>query len=350
MATQATTLSERKTLDSLAAAVLVLDDEGVIQLCNQRVSEVLKLDERTLLGARIDDVLVPFQSIRDARSSSNPIHRPEFELDDGTEIGFSVTAYAGDPDSGTLVVMFRDITAWQQVREERDRLLQLAAVGEVLPSLLHELKNPLASITTALEVLVEETELPLQQDVHAILSEVRRLKLSFEGVGLVARELRCAESMAIDFAIREASSLLRNKATASGVALESHVRDMPLLGLDSSVVRAIVFNLVTNAVQACSPGCRVRIDASLVDEDSTMELAVTDDGPGMSPEVLASCRELFFTTKPNGSGIGLALVDRAIAAAGGSLSIESEPERGTSVTARVPVRPAPRPTGNGRNA
>jgi signal transduction histidine kinase len=93
-----------------------------------------------------------------------------------------------------------------------------------------------------------------------------------------------------------------------------------------------------NAIQACSSGCTVRLSARLADGGAVFELKVVDNGPGMTQQVWRRATELFYTTKRNGSGIGLALCKRAAEDAGGSFEIESVPAFGTAVTLRVPVR------------
>lgn len=112
--------------------------------------------------------------------------------------------------------------------------------------------------------------------------------------------------------------------------------------LDAAVVRAIVFNLVTNAIHACRAGDAIALHARLVANGLALALTVSDTGTGMTHDVYTRCTELFFTTKPNGSGIGLALVRQAVTEAGGELTIESVPGFGTSITALIPVVAAPR--------
>ena len=231
-----------------------------------------------------------------------------------------------------------DTSEVERLREERDRLLQIATVHEVLPSILHEVKNPLAAIATTAELLVEEaTDDNVRASAYAILHEARRMKLTLEGIGAVGRELRSKHYQAVDHAIREACAVLATRAESLGVSARSVVPDLPLLPLSTSVVCALVYNLVTNPIQACPTGGTVELTAHLADEGRTFVMSVADSGVGMSQEVLARCRALFFTTKQRGTGIGLTLCERAVTEAGGEMNIESAPGRGTRVTLRVPI-------------
>lgn len=236
-----------------------------------------------------------------------------------------------------------DRTTFERLREERDRLLQLAAVGEVLPSVLHELKNPLAAITTAVEVLLEEVPAGhVQDDLHAILSEVRRIKLTLEGIGLVRQGLDGTRATAVDFALMEAFRVLEAQMRRKGIVARCDVPSLPLLPFDASAIRAILFNLVNNSIYACRSGDEISLDARLSEGGRVFEFNVADTGVGMAPEILERCQDLFFTTKPNGSGIGLSLCHTVVSRAGGALRIESKEGGGTRVRVRLPV-PVPEP-------
>ena len=170
------------------------------------------------------------------------------------------------------------------------------------------------------------------------------MSLAFQGIGSVGRSMVGGSPAAVDLAIEEACRIIEARAQHRGVALGTQVDPMPLLPLDLSVVRAVTFNLVNNAVQACRPGDAVRVSAGLVGQ--VLTLTVRDTGRGMSDEVKARCLRPFFTTRPNGSGLGLVICREAVGEAGGTLRLESAPGLGTTVTVTVPVPPARRPTGN----
>jgi signal transduction histidine kinase len=332
-------------LDALPSAAFLVDDDGVVVLANPRAAEVLVRPLDQLAGARIGELLAPLDWLLRHATLPRTERSLEIELPTGRRItiGYSLGEAGGpSPQRRRYAVLFQDITDWQRVRDERDRLLKLAAVGSALPTLLHELKNPLASITAATEVLLEEVGPGSVRDqLHAVLSEVRRMKLSLDGVGTMGRSLRSSRHAAIDHACREAWQVMAARARGAGLHSHLHVDDMPLLPIDAGVVSGLVYNLMVNAIQACSAGHTVNLHAGLRDSGSRFWLTVVDNGPGMSAEVYQQCTDLFFTTKRNGSGIGLALCRRAAEEAGGGLVIESVVGFGTSVTVEVPLAPPP---------
>ncbi len=334
-----------RVLDSIETALLVINKDDTISFANPRAGEILGRSLDELADANIGAVIAPISMLTNGSNSATE-HREELAIirPDGIQatIEYKLSYVQRDKhhdDSPLYALVFEDITQWVQLRGERDRLLQLAAVGELMPTILHELKNPLASISTTVEVIVEDLGPgDLRDQLHAVLWEIRRMRLTFDGIGVVGRSLRNSRVAAVDHACREATLVLRARAQAANVALSSDVPDLPLLPFDPSVVRAIVYNLVVNAIQACDANDSISIVAHLQEGDGVFALVVSDTGRGMDPETLARCTQLFYTTKTRGSGIGLALCERATKQAGGELKIESKLGEGTVVWVRVPIR------------
>jgi signal transduction histidine kinase len=339
-----------EALRALPAALLIIRDDGTTVLANRQACAVLERPRSRLEGAQVSSYLASLAHLwspqsRDDRSGLLRVSLPSGRV---ASIGFSIAELRNidTPTEGAaFTVILKDLTEVERVREERDRLLQIATVHEVLPSILHEIKNPLAAIATTAELLFEDApDAQGRAAAHAILREARRMKLTLQGIGAVGVSLRSSRSAAIDHAVREASSILEARAESLGITTRCLVADMPLLPLDASVVCALVLNLVTNAMQACKSGGQIELRAEIVAEGKELMLHVADNGAGMPPEVLARCRELFFTTKARGTGIGLALCERALAEAGGSMEIDSAPGQGTRITLHIPIElPANRP-------
>lgn len=334
-----------EALSSLPAAILVVRGDGTTLLANRAACALLERRRAEIEGMPVGDYLAPLSlllspSTHDDRSGKLRVALPGGRM---AWMGVSVSELRtldtseGDP---VYALILKDLTEVERVREERDRLLQIATVHELLPSILHEVKNPLAAIATTAELLAEETaDLAAREAAGAILHEARRMTLTLQGIGAVGRSLRSAHLSAVDHSIRDACAVLRARTEALGLHARWVVRDMPPLPLDPSVVCALVLNLVTNAIQASSPGGGIELTAEVGGEPPALLLRVADQGRGMTPEVLARCCELFFTTKPRGTGIGLSLCQRAVAEAGGSMDIDSAPDQGTRILITIPIAP-----------
>ncbi len=324
-------------LEALPSAVLVVDEHGVARYANARAAQIFDLPAADVVGRHIAREL-------GFGGWTDPGHVPEqrtarLERANGqiVTVGFVVNRVVC-VDETLFAVSFRDISDTLLLTRERDRLLQLAAVAESLPTLLHEIRNPLSAIITTVEVTLEELESGRARDVlHTVLGEARRIAVQLDGVGGVGRSLRARRAAPIDQACRDICSVMTGRAEGAGVNLRWDVPDLPLLPLEPSTLKAVLFNLVTNAVHACRKGDTVRVHVRLVRQSKWLELSVVDTGVGMSAEAYERCMELFFTTKRHGSGIGLALCRRAIEAAGGEIEIQSVPGTGTAVTILLPV-------------
>ena len=337
-------------LDALPTGALLVDESGRVLFANPHAANVLERTRDELVDSPIDGALAPLGWLLKTGALERPkrlctIHPPSGK--DRT-VGFSI-APAQDATGGqSFAISFQDVTDWVDLSAEHDRLMKIAVVGSALPTLLHEIKNPMASITATVEVLIEEMEPgPVRDQIHAVLSEVRRMKLSLDGVAAVGRSLHSQRYAAIDQACRDAWQIMATRGRSLGIYSHCQVDDMPLLLLDPSVVCGIVHNLMNNAIQACSAGQTVNLRAQLMGGGSQFSLTVVDNGAGMTGEIYNHCTELFFTTKRNGSGIGLALCRRAAEEAGGILTIESVAGFGTAVTLDIPTLPGKNPTAPG---
>ncbi len=329
-------------LDAVASALVILDAKGTILGANRAATRMLGKPLERLVGKGISSHLFSLKHHLDPNFEGETKVQGEVPCADGRSHFYEcrINLCPSDglwPEPAWLVVV-SDTTERQQLRQERERLMEMAAINEVLPTILHEFKNPLASIQALVELLVEECdEGHLQQQLHGILMEIRRMKLGFEGLGTTTRDLGSHQPQALDFAVKEACGIFDRLLRRGGIFFHTEIATTPLLPLDSGGIRGILFNLLNNARQACKPGDTIRVKSNLENEGKVFTFSVADTGIGMSEEVLQRCTSLFFTTKRMGSGIGLALCKTAVEKQGGSLDIASELGHGTTITVRLPL-------------
>ncbi len=236
-----------------------------------------------------------------------------------------------------------------QVRQvERDAMQarlreaeKLAEVGQLAASLAHEIKNPLAGISGAIQVIragLRQTD-PHWPVLGEVLRQITRLDRTVKDLLVYARPKppryqRCELRRAIERVL----TLLRKEPEFERVRFEYRVeRDLPDIAADEHQLEQLLMNLLLNAAQASAVDGLVRLVARA--EDSRVELLVSDRGCGMSPEVLRRALEPFYTTKARGTGLGLPICQKIVEAHGGRLSIRSAPGEGTEVTVELLVRP-----------
>ncbi len=218
---------------------------------------------------------------------------------------------------------------------------QLAQVGQLAASLAHEIKNPLAGISGAIQVIRAGLK---PSDAHypvlgEVLRQINRLDRSVKDLLVYARPRppqyqRCDLSRAVERVL----TLLRKEPEFERVKFEYSVaRHCPPIAADENQLEQLLVNLLMNAAQASAPGGLVRLTA--VGDADGVQLVVQDHGCGMTPEVLRRALEPFFTTKARGTGLGLPICRKIAEAHGGRLSLRSTPGVGTEVTVELPEQP-----------
>lgn len=274
-------------------------------------------------------------------------------------IGVTTTYTDGDGQrtDRTATAIFQDISDQKQTETLRLRAERLEGIAELSASLAHEIKNPLASIRSAVEQLSRspfsgEDEKTL---AHLVMRESDRLSrllsdfLDFARVQVARRELLDMADL-VNGAVRLA---IAHPDRPPGVTIVTSVEPgRHVVEGDDDLLHRAVFNLLLNAVQASPPDGEVRVDigalahgrigtASAFD-NGTVQMSVTDRGTGIASDIRDRLFDPFFTTKPGGSGLGLAVVHRAIEAHRGLVLLESG-STGTCFTIVLPRAARPMP-------
>ncbi len=229
--------------------------------------------------------------------------------------------------------------------QERVNQERLATVGRMTAQITHELRNPLSSIGLNSELLMDELtdgataeNLASARDLlKSITHEVERLREITEEYLRFARLPR-PECQAVDL-----NHLVEELLTFMASELESHnvkARLDPDLGsrfafIDPNQIRAALFNLVRNAREAMPKGGHVVVRVRTLGDEATIE--VEDDGPGLEPDALEHLFEPFFSTKPQGTGLGLSMVRRIVQAQNGDIEVAAGERKGAIVTLHLPL-------------
>jgi len=231
-----------------------------------------------------------------------------------------------------------------EAMEEQKRL---AALGAMSAGLAHEIRNPLAGLKGAAQVL-QSDELPeeSQEMLQVIVDEAERLDVVVSQFLDYARPFELhAQPEVLNALVTHAVTLLRAQGLPEGVRLEEELSgELPAIPLDATRITQVILNLLQNAVQAMAEGGVLTVTTALRTDrtgDRWAELVVTDTGEGIDEAVLEQLFVPFFTTKPGGTGLGLAICERIARAHGGELDITSSRPGGTTATLRLPTVPGP---------
>jgi signal transduction histidine kinase len=216
---------------------------------------------------------------------------------------------------------------------ERERL---AVLGQMAASVSHNLRNPLSSMKTILQVQLEKPDLPtdLRHDCALVVGEIDRMSAKLKQLLNFAKPSVNGQRVAAVALAKQAAVLFRHDAERRNVILEFDAPDEEISVLASEEALSEVFsNLIVNAIEAQPDGGRVRI--GLARSGDHLEIEVEDRGPGVSAELRSRIFQPFFTTKATGTGLGLAIVARRVDEMGGTMSCESPISDGKGARFRV---------------
>lgn len=364
-------------LRTIRAGIVTVDPQGRLLYANPAASELLGLNLRgfvgrpllhTLLGVSPQLATLLEHSARDGVRTTRAegvIHR------NGEELEIGVTTTCGDDADAhggvTATAIFQDISDSKRVQALLIRAERLQAVAELSASLAHEIRNPLASIRSATEQLASRRARAAagadddEQVLHGlVVREADRLSRLLAEFLDFARA-RVTRLSAIDLgSLAQAAAMLAaaHPDKREGVQVQVDVEpDLAPISGDEDLLHRAVFNLVLNAVQAVpehghvfvqvhrhDPGsgaAAVGSNPSVITGD-LLAVSITDDGPGVPPELRDRLFEPFVTSKNGGTGLGLPVVHRAAEAHRGVVLLDMLP-RGTRFTLLLPTAPAMTP-------
>ena len=254
-------------------------------------------------------------------------------------VGLSVQVISERGTRMGALVTLRDLQSLESISRQLQVSERLAALGRVTAGVAHEVKNPLNSMRLWLENLKENLPpgdgVP-RQAVAVLDSEIDRLDsvvkrfLDF----MRSQELRLEETH-LEELLDEVSGIARPQMERAHVQLEKQYADLPPVRVDRPLLTQALLNLIFNAIEAMPSGGKLAL--GLERRGEWAEISIEDTGQGIAPENRARVFQLFFTTRPGGSGIGLASAYKAIQLHDGSIDFDSQIGRGTTFRIELPL-------------
>ena len=337
-----------QVLGGLDDGLLLFSVDGRAVMVSPAVERFLSTPSDQLLGRRAEDIFPPDHDVREAvmmqKGELIPVASAEVVLTGidsvPRRVGVSVEVIGeGEARMGTLV-KFKDLESRERIGTQLQVSERLANLGRITAGVAHEVKNPLNSMRIWLEnlkaSLPDVDGLPLQA-VRVLDSEIDRLDSVVKRFLDFTRppEMHQEESNLKEI-LEEVLVVERPELEKANIKLEARLAsDVPIVLVDKPLLRQGLINLLINAIEAMPGGGQLFV--SLRRRGEMAEIEIQDAGRGIALEHRQRIFQLFFTTRPGGSGIGLASTFRTVQLHNGSIEFESEVGRGTTFRITLPL-------------
>ncbi len=333
-------------VSSLPIGLIATDSSGTIQVYNGFARELIGFDYHEIIG-KMPDSCLPLQL-----SQMLSGHKIDGKRDRQAEINVDLVSGKGkilhlasmvvlDDDGGFAgeVLLIRDLTTVKQLEKDLQRSERLAALGKMAAGVAHELRNPLSSIK-GLAVLLKSNFSPPSKEAETadiLVKEVERLNRSIGELLDYAKpgQLR-TDAASIKELIEKTVSLIRMDAESYGIVIKLETDDdLPQVFVDKDKMNQVFLNLFLNAIQAMEHGGELIVKAELFEK--TMKITIRDNGVGIEPENLSRVFDPYYTTKRDGTGLGLAMSSKIVEEHGGMIEVKSVYGEYTEVCVVLPV-------------
>jgi signal transduction histidine kinase len=337
-----------QVLGGLDDGLLLFSLDGRAVMVSPAAERFLSMPSDHLLGRRAEDIFPPDHPVRDVIKLNDgefePVEAAEIVLagpnSPARRVGVTVQVITeGETRMGALVT-FTDLESRERITTQLQVSERLANLGRITAGVAHEVKNPLNSMRLWLENLKEslpEGDTMPQKAVRVLDNEIDRLDTVVKRFLDFTRppEMHQEETNLKDL-LEDVLAVGKPQMDRANVKVESHfAANVPLVVVDRELLKQALMNLILNAVEAMPEGGRLTVSLERRGEMAGIEIA--DTGRGIAPEHTQRVFQLFFTTRPGGSGIGLASAFRTVQLLNGSIDFKSEVGRGTTFRIELPL-------------
>jgi len=331
---------------SLEEKIIFLNPERRIVLMSPSSAQLLKTSVETSLGRRLNEVLGEDHPLLGLVETSfgvkQTVKKSDLQLP-GQQTKITARVHYLEENYQPMggLVIFEDPETVAKLENQFEYAKKLSALSKLTSGVAHEVKNPLNAIVIHLELLKSQVVSQQAEDatrsLDVITQEIKRLDR------VVRNFLNFNRPVDVKLKKEDIQPVLQEVVTlAQSEARQHHVHillhsgdDLPPIQLDPDLMKQCLLNIVLNGCQAMPKGGSLNISTAL--HNGSLELRVQDEGVGIPPESREKVFNLYYTTKENGSGIGLATVFKVVQLHNGEIEIDSEVGKGTTFTLKFPV-------------
>lgn len=330
-------------LENMRDAVVTVDGENRITIFNREAEELFTVDAKKVTGKRLEEL------VETGGKCLMPIFVAEnkelaLECSPGQTRVVSLTHSYTQKSDGSLeshTVVIKDLTEERRLEREIQRKQKLTAMGELASGVAHEVRNPLNAISMIAQRY--EREFLPRRGVKEYRSLTQVLKKESARVNAIVQQflifarppkLTITEIPVLQF-VSHVSTLFEGQAESKGVHFSLECPSDALVRIDSDQMTQALLNLLQNALDATATGGAISL--RVAHKGDYVVFDVTDTGVGIRPDKIERVFDLYFTTKPEGTGVGMSITQQIVSQHHGTIEVQSEPGKGTKISIGIPV-------------
>jgi len=346
-------------IDSLPHALLVLDEELRVVQCNRRCEILFSKTKNAILSSNLSE-LIPHKELRGQAKAAMETNETKLvelhlEADNPKILRATVTSIDSTTqnENAFCLLTLEDVSERTRFEEQLVLSEKLAGMGMLASTIAHELGNPLSIMTSTLQytrdTLLDTKNLQLEaavrkagiiEAVDTIMDSIGRMHELLQVLsGFTGFQLPRFEPTDLDQVLSQMLTFIHNEAEAHKIKVYRHFDDnLPNCEVDRREVKQLFLNLLKNAIEAMPNGGELHARMYLGESKDAICIDIRDTGHGISETEMRTIFRPFYSTKPNGTGLGLAFCRRVVEEHGGEISVKSKLSEGSTFSVVLPVR------------
>ena len=257
-------------------------------------------------------------------------------------ISLSTTIIRNDKGKiDTSFAVIKDITEQKTLEENLKRKDQITAMGHLASGVAHEIRNPLNAISIIAQRFRQEFKPVSEADEYnklasSMVDQTRRINTIIQQFLKMARPGSLSKSTTnMNNVINQVVTLIKSVAKSKNVKLIENCSELPEISVDSDMIQQALLNIVQNSLDACEQNDTVELNCTTVHDN--LEIRISDTGHGISKDELHKIFNMYYTTKQEGTGLGLSVVQQIISLHNGTIQVQSEIDKGTVFIIHLPL-------------
>ncbi len=335
--------------ESLSVGVGILDDKGVFFEVNRALTEMLRLEKKSIVKQHYTEIIPDEKSILEnalmtiLEGETRLVKRQIlFKHEDGSRRIFHLSL-SQMVDLDSVMLTLEDITDRENTHQALIQSEKLSLTGRLAASLAHEINNPLQTSIGCLglaEEMLDETQADLQTYIHLAMEELKRSARIVKRLRDLNRTVDADEKEWIDLRgiVQDVFILTKSKLQDRGIIPVFPKGDPRLILFGSrDQIQQVILNIVMNAIDVMPKGGNIYMDFIQTQDPEGVQLKIRDTGPGMDQDKVSRIFDPFFTTKDDGLGLGLFICKRIVEEHQGTIRVNSMPGKGTEFIIWFPM-------------